>query len=79
MMRLAAFLIPHSSPIVPRMLISRRHHMSNIPPERGFTFSRLPVCSCTALGSMLAMIEIFFSAVDLAEHATPPWQIVFDM
>lgn len=35
-MSLAAFLIPHSSPIVPRMLISRRHHMWNIPPRVRF-------------------------------------------
>lgn len=49
------------------------------PPERGFTFYRLPVRSFATLGSVLAMIEIFFGAVDLSEDAKPPWQIVLVM
>lgn len=83
-MCLAAFLIPHFSFIVPRVLTSHRRHMSNIPrlspPSEVLHFTGfLCVPAPRWLGSMLAMIEIFISAVDLWEHAKPPWQIASDM
>lgn len=80
-MSLAAFLIPLflSDCSAYADFASPPHVEYPPPPERGFTFYRLPVRSFATLGSMLAMIEIFFGAADLSEDAKPPWQIVLVM